>query len=515
VPFAAAAFFAALPAVAADDWPTRDWPTASPESQGLDSVALAELLDHVRSRNLPLHSLLLVRRGHLVLDAAFYPYEPDRPHDVASVTKSVVSVLVGIAIDKGFLRSVDQPVASLLPGAAAAALDPRKQQLTVAHLLTMTSGLDCGFEPGEKQLAAMRRSEDWAAFSLALPMRAAPGARYAYCSCNNHLLSAVLSAQTGESMLAFARKHLFEPLGIRDVIWPADPKGRTHGWGDLHLFPRDLARIAYLYLRGGRWNGRQIVSEQWVRRSITPHVTVRDGVGYGYSWWLNTARQPPVFEAVGRGGQRAAVLPDEDLVVVFNAGGVDTDEVAPFLFRAIRSAVPLPDNASGSARLRKALAIARQPPEPHPPAPLPALALSTSGKRYVMDQNLLDLRAMTLVFDERGAARVTLDMGEDEWSVPVGLDGRYRFASTGPSGLPIGAMGRWSSEREFALDVNTVANINHFIIRIEFAGDRIQLTVDEATGEVKGLRLTGRPARTGSLPAAPRCGGPGRGRPRR
>jgi CubicO group peptidase (beta-lactamase class C family) len=501
--------------VAAADGPANDWSTASPESQGLDSVVLAELLDHVRSRNLPLHSLLLIRRGHLVLDAAFYPYEPDRPHDVASVTKSVVSVLVGIAIDKGLLRSVDEPVVSLLPGAAAAALDPRKQRLTIAHLLTMTSGLDCGFEPGEQQLAAMRKSEDWAAFALALPMRAAPGARYAYCSCNNHLLSAVLSAQTGESALTFARKHLFEPLGIREVIWPADPKGRSHGWGDLHLFPRDLARIAYLYLRGGRWNGRQIVSEQWVRRSITPQVRVRDGVGYGYSWWLNTTRQPPVFEAVGRGGQRAAVLPDEDLVVVFNAGGVDTDEVAPFVFRAIRSAAPLPDNAIASVRLRKALAAAREPPERRPPSPLPALARSISGQRYVIDPNLLGLRAITLVFDERGAARVTLEMGEDEWSVPVGLDGRYGFASTGPSGLPIGAMGRWSSEREFALDVDTVANINRFIIRIEFGGEQIQVTVDEATGEVKGLRLIGRLARAGSRPGARRCAGPGRGRPHR
>jgi hypothetical protein len=133
----------------------------------------------------------------------------------------------------------------------------------------------------------------------------------------------------------------------------------------------------------------------------------------------------------------------------------------------------------------------------------------------VIDPNLLGLRAITLVFDERGAARVTLEMGEDEWSVPVGLDGRYGFASTGPSGLPIGAMGRWSSEREFALDVDTVANINRFMIRIEFGGEQIQVTVDEATGEVKGLRLIGRLARAGSRPGARPWAGPGRGRPHR
>jgi CubicO group peptidase (beta-lactamase class C family) len=432
---------------------------------------------------------------------AFYPYQPVSPHDVASVTKSVTSVLVGIALDKGYLRSIDQPVMTLLPGAATATLDPRKQQVTIEHLLTMTSGLDCGFEPGERELAAMRRTEDWAAFALALPMRAAPGTRYAYCSCNNHLLSAILSAQTGESGLVFARKHLFGPLGIRDVIWPADGKGRSHGWGDLHLLPRDLAKIAYLYSRGGRWNGTQIVSEQWVRRSTTPHVEVRDGVGYGYSWWINIARQPPVFEAVGRGGQRAAVVPDEDLVVVFNGGGVDTDELAPFLFRAIRSAAPLPANSTASVRLRKTSAAARQPPASRPPAPLPTLARSISGKRYVMDANPLDLRAMSLVFNNQADARVTLQMGEHEWSIPVGLDGRFGFSSTGPSGLPMAARAHWSSEREMLLDLDTVANINHFLLRIEFTGDQMNVTVDEVTGELKGLRVTGRLAQAfGEVP---------------
>src|SRR5207247_5332506 len=103
-------------------------------------------------------------------------------------------------------------------------------------------------EGGEKALAAMRRSKDWAAFALALPMRADPGSQYAYCSCNNHLLSSVVTATTGESLLQFAEKNLFHSIGIADVIWPPDPKGQTHGWGDLHLHPHDMARLGFLYL---------------------------------------------------------------------------------------------------------------------------------------------------------------------------------------------------------------------------------------------------------------------------
>src|SRR5215203_5613048 len=153
---------------------TSPWPVASPESQGFDSGLLAEVLGHIRTKGLPLHSLVLVRRGQLILDASVYPYSPEDLHDIASVTKSITSVLVGIAIDKGLIESVRQPVVSLLPAAVRGKPDAQRQAMTVENLLTMTSGLDCGFEPGERELAAMRRSDNWPAFALALPMRAAP-----------------------------------------------------------------------------------------------------------------------------------------------------------------------------------------------------------------------------------------------------------------------------------------------------------------------------------------------------
>jgi CubicO group peptidase (beta-lactamase class C family) len=492
VELAVTVVLAAAVAARAENPPTDRWPIATPESQGIDSAVLADMLDHIRSRRLPVHSLLLIRHGQLVLDASFFPFESGRPHDIASATKSVTSILVGIAIDKGYLRSVSQPVLPLLPGAAPAPLDPRKQDLTIEHLLTMTSGLDCGFEAGEKELAAMRRSDDWAAFALALPMRAAPGSQFAYCSCNNHLLSSVLSAQTGDSALVFARKHLFGPLGIDDVSWPADPRGRTHGWGDLRLRPRDLAKIAYLYLHGGRWNGKQIVSEEWVRRSTSPTVKIRDGVGYGYSWWINTTRQPPVFEAIGRGGQRAAAVPDKDLVVVFNGGGVDTDEIAPFLFRAIQSDGPLPESPQGTVRLATAVKLAQQPPEARPVAALPRTAQSVSGKRYLVDANPLGLRAISLDFKAAADAQATLEIDGQKWTIPLGLDGRPGFSSTGPSGSPMAAAGRWLSDREFLLDLDTVANVNHFLMRMDFTGDQLQLTIDEVTGELKGLVVLAR-----------------------
>jgi CubicO group peptidase (beta-lactamase class C family) len=482
---------------------TGVWPAATPESQGLDSGVLAEMLEHVRARQLPVHSVLIVRHGRLVLDATVYPFESGRLHDIASATKSVTSILIGIALDKGLLTSVNQRVSEVLPLSAAAAFaesaksDPRREQLTIEHLLTMTSGWHCGVEPGEKELAAMRRSDDWAAFALKLPMWAEPGSKYAYCSCNNHVLSAIISARTSDSALAFARRYLFGPLGIKDAIWPKDPMGRSHGWGDLLLKPHDLAKLGYLYLHGGRWNGTQIVSEEYVRQSIAPRVIVRkDEDAYGYGWWVNTARKPAIYEMVGRGGQRVAVLPDKELVIVFNGGGVDTDELAPFLLRAIKSDAPLPESPDHTKRLRIQLAEARRPPSASSPSnstPLPELARKVSGQMYtVSETNPLNLQFLSLTFSGSKAAYVRLRFLGGEWSAPIGLDGRARFSSTGPSGQPMAAKGEWISPREFVLDLNTVANINHFVIHMQFDTERrVRLRIDEKTGEIKNLSLVG------------------------
>ena len=477
--------------IAGQERSASHWPLTTPESQGFDSGLIADLLEYVRAKGQPLHNVLVIRRGQLILDASLYPYSPEGPHDVASVTKSITSLLVGIAIDKGLIESVRQPVVSLLPAAGRSAPDEQRQAMTVEHLLTMTSGLDCGFQPGEQELAAMRRSDDWAAFALALPMRAAPGTQYAYCSCNNHLLSAILSARTGGSALAFARTHLFDPLGISIASWPADNHGRTHGWGDLHLFPKDLARIGELYRNGGMWNGRRILSESWVRQSTQPHVRVREGVGYGYSWWINTAREPAIYEAVGRGGQRVAVVPDKELVIVFNGGGVDTDAIAPFLFRALRSDQPLAVRPGAQEKLAAALVAARQPPPLGPPAAIPPLARTISGTRYVADDNPIGLRTLSLQFSGDRAQAAIEFLGR-KWNVPLGLRGRPIISSPTSTASPAAISGRWVSDREFLLDVDTVAEVNHFVFRLRFDGDELRIIVDEVTGELKALPIRAR-----------------------
>jgi len=201
----------------------------------------------------------------------------------------------------------------------------------------MQSGWDCGVPLGapginaDRQLAEMRRRVDWAQFALDLPMTSEPGMRFLYCNANCHLLSALLTRVTGTNALGVARRELFEPLGIRDIAWPADPKGDNYGWGDLQLHPRDMARLGQLFLQRGRWGERQIIPEAWLRTATRAHVEHTGGKDkYGYFWWVSD-ELPGLFEAVGRGGQRITVWPDKDLVLVYTGGGFEAGDLAPFI----------------------------------------------------------------------------------------------------------------------------------------------------------------------------------------
>lgn len=201
-----------------------------------------------------------------------------------------------------------------------------------------------------------------------------------------------------------------------------------------------MARFGLLYLHNGKWGDTQVIPEAWVRESTKAAMSVRQGVGYGYSWWINTAR-PPIFEAVGRGGQRISVLPNEDMVVVWTGGGANTDQIAPFLFGSIRSDAAIAENPVGMRKLRQALLRCSQPIVEPRNVRTPRLGERTSGVTYSLSSNPLDLRSIRLDFKNPNAATVTLQFADGRWIAPVGLDGKRRFAAVGPYGLGVGTIG--------------------------------------------------------------------------
>lgn len=338
-------------------WPTEGWRTSAPEQQGMDSAMLARMLGAIRDHDYAIDSVLVIRHGYLVADAYVHPFRAGTRHIIHSCTKSIVSALIGIAIDRGYIEGVDTPVLELFPERTVANLDAHKEAMTLAHLLTMTSGFDCqdSYLYGWRGLQELRQSEDWVQFALDLPMRDEPGTRFEYCNSASFLLSAILQQTTGKSALALAQEHLFGPLGISDIHWPANPQGINIGWGDLHMVPHDMAKIGYLYLKEGQWEGQQVVPSAWVEASTRRHIAATMSDGYGYQWWVDAAG---FYMALGYAGQFIYVVPEKDLVAVFTSSLSDSDFYVPetllkrYIMPAARSPSPLPANPDGVALLQ-------------------------------------------------------------------------------------------------------------------------------------------------------------------
>jgi CubicO group peptidase (beta-lactamase class C family) len=235
-------------------WPTDGWRSTTPEEQGMDSEKLAQMVEHIQQEQLDLHSLLIVRNGYLVSEIYAYPYSAGQVHFIASVTKSVIGALVGIAIQKGDIKDVQQPLFSLLSDQGVANLDEEKKAITLEDLLAMTSGLDCHENPAPGEVS-MQTSQNWVQFMLDLPMVAQPGTKFNYCTSAIEVLSAVLQKATGMSAREFANQNLFAPLGIgsiQEALWPSDPQGVTTGGYGLALTSGEMAKLGYLFLNQGR-----------------------------------------------------------------------------------------------------------------------------------------------------------------------------------------------------------------------------------------------------------------------
>jgi CubicO group peptidase (beta-lactamase class C family) len=462
-----------------DYWPTGGWQNSTPEEQGFDSVKLAEGLEAIRQNGSQIHSLMLVRSGRVFLDAFFYPYDGAIYHDVASVTKSVMTTLIGIAADQGKL-DLDRPMLSYFPDRQVANRSELKESITVRHLASMTSGLKCDPRDDELDREAMFASPDWVQFSLDRRVVYEPGTHFVYCGLGSHLLSAILQESTGMTALEFARLNLFEPLGIHDVYWPADPQGYNHGWGDLNLRPPDMARLGFLFLHNGLWEGRQIVSAEWVGEATTRQTGTapRSDDDYGYGWWVSPAGSEFMsFRADGRNGQYIVVVPALDLLVVTTGGGFEMDEIDSYFVAAIGDTEePLPENPAGVARLAAIVAELGQPPAVQPVPPPPQTAQAISGRTYTFEPNALKLLSARLDFSGQAEAVFQFELGGEPAAriSVVGLDGVVRPSR---QGRPVYSTGRWKDDTTFVIDYDEGPGLQRYTVTMVFTGDHIRFKI--------------------------------------
>ena len=319
-------------------WPTDGWRTADPEEAGVYQEPLDEMLDEIKSRGIGADSVTVVRDGYVVLNEYFSTYQGE-PHIIYSCTKSVVSTLIGIAIEEGYIEGLDVRVLDLFPDRTAADVNDWKEEMTLRDLLTMTAGFDArdSYLYEWEGLNTMHASPDALQYVLDLPVIEEPGTRFEYTNGVSHLLSCIITETTGMSALEYGMDRLFEPLGIQDVEWHEDSMGRNWGYSRIYITPQDMAKIGYLFLNGGGWNGTQIVPEGWVEEATRKHVDATIMDGYGYQWWVSGKGY---YSAVGHMGQFIHVVPDLDLVVVFTSRTeADFDRILSLLERYVIPAV--------------------------------------------------------------------------------------------------------------------------------------------------------------------------------
>ena len=262
-----------------------------------------------------LHSLLISQGDDLVFEQYYNSRDPSRPANMKSASKSVISALVGIAIDRGIIDSVDVKVAEYFPELIAGSDDARKQQITIENLLTMQSGLET---TSNRNYGKWVLSDNWVEFALNQPLVAEPGTRMLYSTGSTHLLSAIVTQASGMSTKQFAQENLSARLGFSMSYWSQDPQGIYFGGNDMEMTPRQMLEFGRLYLNEGIKDNEQIISKAWVEDSHKPRARSPRGQGrfYGYGWWLRDLAGMQVPVAWGYGGQLIFVVKELDLVVV-------------------------------------------------------------------------------------------------------------------------------------------------------------------------------------------------------
>jgi CubicO group peptidase (beta-lactamase class C family) len=498
----------------ATTWPTKAWQSSTPEQQGMDSRALANLV--ASASVFTQDSLLVIRHGTIVVDAYRAPYFAGIRHDLRSVTKSVMSTLIGVLVQQGTLDSTERPLLDFFPDTTIANLDDRKKAITVQHLLDMTSGFDWfewTYTPVET-IMEMYNNANPTEFVLGRPMADVPGTRFNYKAGDPYLLSALTNRLTGQNALEFARRELFAPLGIDDVRWaPIDKQGVVTGEAGLFLTPHDMAKLGHLYLRDGVWGGKRIIPSAWVERVKQGSMAVTGPEGmtgrYANLWWsFPEARKswrswrasPSAYAALGRHGQVILVLPKLDIVAVLTGAVEHSDQYYPLselierITEAVKSDSALPPDAEGEAQLVTSVRDAATE-KPTPVSPVPELAQVSSGKTWRFANNALKVRTLKLnLMDVDPTFELSVYPEESNradtiLSEPIGLDGRFRTKHQ--DFAVVANKGAWVDDATFTLERRVLGHGEVFHWTFRFDGDKLKFTFRSTDGW--SVKLDGEP----------------------
>ncbi|HLY25838.1 MAG TPA: serine hydrolase domain-containing protein [Aggregatilineales bacterium] len=478
-------------------------PRSQPEREGIASSAILQFVEALESQMHELHSFMLLRHGHVVAEAWWSPYRPDYPHLMFSVSKSLTSTAVGMAITEGRL-SIDDPVLSFFPDESPAKVSDFLASMTVRHLLTMTTGHGVDTWP----YLIARSDGHWIKAFLDVPVAHPPGTHFLYNTGATYILSAIVQKTTGMKLIDYLQPRLFEPLGIRKATWQQSPQGIAVGGYGLSMTTEDLARFGQLYLQKGRWEDRQILTEAWVEAATSAQVSGSNRSaqsdwtqGYGYQFWCC---RHDAYQASGVFGQGCIVMPRQDAVFAFT-GGIEVFDVQQLLdlvwtalLPALEVEQPAEDAVAQQARAQKLSSLALAPV--HFPQAL-SLPPHFTSRTYEVDVNDLSIESIALDFNQpeyvitfnTPGGQETLHCSYGEWR-----QGRTNLFNgfNGPwlSGDPtlVAASGGWTGEDCFTVVVRLLETPFYYRLAYHFIDDEMLLEMQvNVTLEVpKTLLLT-------------------------
>jgi CubicO group peptidase (beta-lactamase class C family) len=462
------------------------FPRSMPEAQGISSAAILTFLDEAEQKLDALHSLMIVRHGHVVAEGWWRPYAADEPHMMFSLSKSFTSTAVGLAVAEGKLK-VQDPVLQFFPELAPSEPSANLKAMRVGDLLTMTAG----HHDEDIRGFSYNSDDDVVKKFLALPVSHKPGTFFVYNTPASYMLSAIVQKVTGQTVLDYLRPRLFDPLGIVHPTWDASRQGVSMGGFGLSVRTEDVARFGQLYLQKGEWHGRQLVPADWVETATARHVSNGSSPssdweqGYGYQFWRS---RHGFYRGDGAHGQFCLILPQYDTVVAMTAGTRDMGSVMNLVWDRLVPALQasaLPADATAQGKLTARLASLTLPTQSG--APGSAVAAMVAGKRYVFAENRQSIESIGLdAAGKDGQTSLTLRIGGADQPVTAGY-GAWKEGTLVLQGKmeAVAASGAWTADDTYTLEIVRYHTPFSTTYRLRFADDQLFVRSEHNVGPEK------------------------------
>jgi len=461
-------------------------PRSTPEEQGISSEGIGKFMQAIKDSGQEFHSLMILRHGHVVAEGWWHPYSPEHRQQLYSLSKSFTGTAIGLAVSEGLL-SVDDPVIKFFPDLLPAEVSDNLAALKIRHLLSMTVG------HGKDSILILEASASgvpWEKTFLSLPVVFKPGSQFMYNSGASFMLSAIIKKVTGQPAHEYLKPRLYEPLNITDTTWGANFEGINMGASHLRMPTEDIAKFGQLYLQEGMWNGKQVISKDWVAEASAKHIDNGKndsswGYGYGYQFWLNP---PGGYRADGAFGQFSMILPKLDAVVAITSESMATKTTMQIVWDVLlpeMKEAPLPKNKGAHSQLVQELkALKYDPPQMATTSPL---AAKIDGKDFILDKNDFNTKAVSFGFHNDTCVFTLKEDGKPDIVITNGINHWIRKGNLKPSAHSLFSLRRidfdsivassatWQNENTLLLTWRFIETVHGDSLTCIFDGDKITI----------------------------------------